>query len=148
VNAWAELASMLAGFAIALLTYLPLWGGMGFGLRLTVTAFGAAAVWMPVMWLTPPESDETLDGFYRRVRPGGPGWKRSRARTGLAPDAPLRRDLARTLFAAFLLFGAMFALGAALLLEPVTAALSALVAVVGLIGLHRLRPGKELAKGL
>ena len=36
VNAWAELASMLAGFAIALLSYLPLWGGMGFGLRLAV----------------------------------------------------------------------------------------------------------------
>jgi Na+/proline symporter len=147
VNAWAELASMLAGFAIALLTYLPLWGGMGFGLRLTVTAFGAAAVWLPVMWLTAPESNETLDGFYRRVRPGGPGWNASRARTGLNPDAPLRRDLARTLFAAFLLFGAMFALGGALLLEPVTAALSAAVAIVGLIGLHRLRPGNDLAKG-
>ncbi|KPJ75095.1 MAG: sodium:proline symporter [Gemmatimonas sp. SG8_23] len=147
VNAWAELASMLAGFAIALLTYLPLWSGMGFGLRLTVTAFGAAAVWLPVMWLTPPEKDETLDRFYRRVRPGGPGWKASRTRTGLAPDAPLRRDLARTLFAALLLFGAMFALGGALLLEPVTAASSAAVAIVGLIGLARLRPKNDLSIG-
>ena len=130
---------MLAGFAIALLSYLPLWGGMGFGLRLTVTAFGAAAVWMPVMWLTPPESDETLEEFYRRVRPGGPGWLRFRARTGLAPDAPLRHDLVRTLFAALLLFGAMFALGGALLLEPVTAGISAVVAAIGLAGLARYR---------
>ena len=27
-------------------------------------------------WLTPPESDETLVAFYRRVRPHGPGWTR------------------------------------------------------------------------
>jgi hypothetical protein len=112
---------------------------MGFGLRLTVTAFGAAAVWMPVMWLTPPESDETLEGFYRRVRPGGPGWNRFRVQTGLEPDAPLRDDLIRTLFAALLLFGGMFALGGALLLEPVTAGISAVIAAIGLAGLARYR---------
>jgi len=139
VNAWAELSSMLAGFAIALLSYLPVWGGMGFGLRLTVTAFGAAAVWMPVMWLTPAESEETLEQFYRRVRPGGPGWSRFRTRTGIESDAPLRYDLIRTLFAALLLFGAMFALGGALLIEPVTALISALIAVLGLVGLYRYR---------
>jgi Na+/proline symporter len=139
VNAWAELASMLAGFAIALLSYLPLWGDMGFGLRLTVTAFGAAAVWLPAMWLTSPESDETLEAFYRRVRPAGPGWKRVRIRTGVAPDAPLKYDLVRTLFATLLLFGGMFALGGALLLEPAIAVFSAVVAGIGLVGLARYR---------
>jgi Na+/proline symporter len=139
VNAWAELAAMLGGFAIALLSYLPVFGGMGFGLRLAVTAFGAAAIWVPVMVLTPPESDATLERFYRRVRPAGPGWRRYRARTGLDPDASLTRDLLRTLAAALLLFGAMFALGGALLLEPQVAVAAALVAVVGGIALRRTR---------
>lgn len=139
VNAWAELSAMLAGFTIALLSYLPVFGGMGFGLRLTVTAFGAAAIWVPVMLFTPPESEATLEAFYRRVRPAGPGWNRFRARTGIEPDGSLGRDLSRTLAAALLLFGAMFALGGALLLEPGIAIGSALVAATGWMALQRSR---------
>ena len=138
VNASAELASMLAGFGIALATYLPVWGGMGFGLRLAVTAFGTAAVWIPVMYLTRPESDETLDAFYRRVRPGGPGWRGARARTGLEPVTLLRHDLARTVAATATLFGGMFAIGGAMLAEPGLAAGSALLCAAGLVGLRTL----------
>ena len=142
VNAWAELAGMLGGFAIALLSYLPAFGGMGFGLRLAVTAFGAAAIWIPVMLLTPPESEATLERFYRRVRPAGPGWRRFRARTGLDPDASLAQDLLRTVAAAMLLFGGMFALGGALLLEPRVALGAALVAAIGGTTLRRTRTWK------
>jgi len=138
VNASAELASMLAGFGIALATYLPVWGGMGFGLRLTVTAFGTAAVWIPVMYLTKPESEATLDAFYRRVRPGGSGWRAARARTGLEPVTLLRHDLARTVAATATLFGAMFAIGGAMLAEPGLAVGSALLCTAGLVGLRTL----------
>jgi solute:Na+ symporter, SSS family len=31
-------------------------------------------VWIPVTYFTGPESRQTLESFYRRVRPGGPGW--------------------------------------------------------------------------
>ena len=78
VNAWAELAAMLAGLLIALLSYHPVFGEIDFGVRLAVTAFGAAAVWIPAMFFTAPESQETLERFYRRTRPGGPGWRRQR----------------------------------------------------------------------
>ena len=56
VNAWAELSAMLAGFVIALASYLPAFVDMAFGTRLAVTAFGSALVWMPVMLGTRPES--------------------------------------------------------------------------------------------
>jgi Na+/proline symporter len=138
VNASAELASMLAGFGIAFATYLPVWGGIGFGLRLAVTAFGTAAVWIPVMYLTRPESDETLDAFYRRVRPGGPGWRGARARTGLEPVTLLRHDLARTVAATAALFGGMFAIGGAMLAELGLAAGSTLLFAAGLVGLRTL----------
>ncbi|MBK9292114.1 MAG: Na+:solute symporter [Bacteroidetes bacterium] len=32
------------------------------------------AVWLSVTFLTRPEDDATLYSFYRKVRPGGPGW--------------------------------------------------------------------------
>jgi len=139
VNAWAELAAMLAGFGIALASYLPVFEGLEFGTRLAWTAFGAAAVWIPVMLLTPPERPETLDGFYRRVRPGGPGWAAVRARVGRAPDQALGLSLARTGAATLFLFGAMFALGGLVLAEAGTWIPALIVGAAGGLGLRWLR---------
>lgn len=91
INAWAELGAMLAGFALALATYLPGFAAFTFGQRLLITAAGAFAVWFPLMLLTQPEPVETLDAFYARIRPGG-WWHGSAQRTGLAPLDNLRRD--------------------------------------------------------
>ncbi len=139
VNAWGELAAMLAGFTIALASYHPAFGGMEFGTRLAVTAFGSALIWVPVMLLTEPETQETLEAFYRRVRPGGPGWHRVRQQTGLQPDFPLSISLLRVVGATFLLFGSMFAVGGVVLLLPRVAIPSALVAALGGLALVRLR---------
>jgi Na+/proline symporter len=147
VNAWGELAAMLAGFAIALASYHPAFGGMEFGTRLAVTAFGSALVWVPIMLLTKPETPETLEAFYRRVRPGGPGWASVREQTGLEPDFPLSISLLRVVGATFLLFGSMFAVGGVVLLMPGIAIPSALVAALGGVGLIRLRRHGSAAEG-
>lgn len=144
VNAWAELSAMLAGFGIALASYLPAFAGMSFGMRLAVTAFGSAAVWIPVMMLTRPETDATLAAFYRRVRPGGPGWIRIRALEG-EPAVPLGLPLIRTFAATLLLFGAMFGLGGAILLERGTWAPAFAAAVAGAAMLWALRGRDEVA---
>jgi hypothetical protein len=39
-------------------------------------------VWLTTTFLTRPEPDAVLDAFYRRVRPGGPGWARVSERLG------------------------------------------------------------------
>ncbi len=112
VNAWAELASMLAGMIIAVLSYvLPALDEIDFGVRLAITAFGSMAVWLPTMLLTRPESEETLARFYRRTRPGGPGWWRQRQLTGLSPLQDLAGDLRAGALAIVLLFALMFAVG-------------------------------------
>ena len=43
-------------------------------LILVVTVAVSTAVWLAVTFLTRPESMATLESFYHRVRPGGPGW--------------------------------------------------------------------------
>jgi Na+/proline symporter len=112
VNAWAELAAMLAGILIALLSYvLPAFDQIEFGTRLAITAFGAMAVWVPAMLLTSPESEATLDAFYRRTRPGGPGWWRQRERTGLAPLQALGADVRAAIMGIVLLVALMLGLG-------------------------------------
>ncbi|MEE8521817.1 MAG: sodium:solute symporter family protein [Gemmatimonadota bacterium] len=111
VNAVAELAAMLAGMLIAVLSYLPAFAGMDFGLRLAVTAFGSAAIWVPTMLLAKPEQPETLERFYRRTRPGGPGWRRQREATGLEPLQDLAADLQSSFWGIALLFAMMLGVG-------------------------------------
>jgi Na+/proline symporter len=142
VNAWAELAAMFAGFAIALISYLPAWGDVSFGARLAITAGGSAMVWIPVMFLTAPEDEKTLEAFYRRVRPGGPGWSRFAARLDLQPVTRLGDDLIRTAWAALALLGGMLAVGGFVLGEWRTALFTAALAAAGIAGLVRSAPRK------
>ena len=140
INAWAELAAMAAGFLVGVFTTLiPILTVTDFGLRLIVITAITTVVWVVVMVLTPPESEETLNRFYTKVRPGGPGWRRQQAQTGLPPAQSLKHDLLRVAAAALLLFGLMFGVGALLLLRWGVAASMALLMLVGAGSLWILR---------
>jgi Na+/proline symporter len=139
INAWTEVSAMVAGFAVGLGTsVVPILRIDDFGLRLLVTSLASVAVWLPVMLVTRPETPEVLESFYRRVRPGGPGWRRQRERVGLEPLGDPARDALRVGAGLALLFGLMFAVGGALLLRPGVAAANAALALAGILGLRRL----------
>jgi len=142
INAWAELAAMVAGFVVGFLTSVenPIYSLVidDFGIRLMVTAGITLLIWVPVMLLTKPESDEKLDAFYTRVRPGGPGWKRHQERTGIAPAQDMASDIQRVLAGVLILFGAMFAVGGMLLLRWGTAIMMTIMLLIGLLWLRKL----------
>lgn len=90
INAWSEIAAMVASLAVSLV----LWFGAGLdpddpgqwaGIMIVTVACSTAA-WLAVTFLTRPEPDEVLDGFYRRVRPGGPGWSAVSRRLGFGRE--------------------------------------------------------------
>jgi SSS family solute:Na+ symporter len=159
INAAAELAAMLGGFVIGFLTsVLPqltkemapgslksllesLIGVVNigdFGTRLLVTTVITGIIWLVTMLFTAPEPDHTLDDFYTRVRPGGPGWHRQRQRTGLEPAQDLGKDLLRVVAATLVLFGSMFALGGFLLYQQLTGWSMLAIAVFSYLWLRRL----------
>lgn len=141
INAAAELAAMVGGFTIGLVTStFPGFNEIfaDFGIRLLVISGVTALIWITVMLLTPPESDATLDAFYIKVRPGGPGWQRQRERTGVQPAQDLAQDVVKVIAAVLLLFGAMFATGGFLLLQPLTGWISLVVAVLSGFWLRQL----------
>ena len=139
INAWAELSSMIAGFLTGVFTTLvPVLTIADFGVRLMVITLVTAAVWIVVMYATKPESEATLEAFYRKVRPPGPGWKRQRARTGLPPSQSLGTELQRVGAALLILFGLMFGTGYVLLLMYGRAALFFGVALLAFAWLRRL----------
>lgn len=91
INAWAEITALLVGLVLAgLVTAVPGLRALPFGAKLVLTTFGSMACWLPVLFLTRPESPATLDAFYGRTRPPG-AWGPVQARTGLTPADSLTR---------------------------------------------------------
>ena len=116
VNAAAELAAMLCGFGVGLLTsVIPLVRIDDYGIRLAVITGVSAVVWLTALLLAPPESDAVLERFVRQVRPPGPGWARLRQRYGVTPLETLPALLQRFLLANGVLFGGLLGTGAFLL---------------------------------
>jgi hypothetical protein len=61
-------------------------GAAGDAWLLLLTVVASTVVWLSVTFLTSPEPDGVLDAFYRRVRPGGPGWARVSQRLGFGRE--------------------------------------------------------------
>ncbi|MGH7525843.1 MAG: sodium:solute symporter family protein, partial [Gemmatimonadales bacterium] len=91
VNAWSEISAMAASFvtsiALAASGYdLGDTSSGGYAKSMLITVLVTTLVWLSVTLLTSPESDATLDRFYRQVRPGGAGWRRVAERLGFGND--------------------------------------------------------------
>jgi Na+/proline symporter len=92
INAWSEIAAMAVAFA----TFSALTLGGVFDpvdplestYLMLVTTVITTVAWVAVTYLTPATDTGTLQSFYRRVRPGGPGWRTVRQSIGL-PDEPI-----------------------------------------------------------
>ena len=92
INAWSEISAMFVSGIVSLLFNLTdlgtaLFGGTSAAGEVVQGVFPGwskypavvgitTLVWVVVTFVTPPESAETLRKFYRKTRPGGPGWKK------------------------------------------------------------------------
>ncbi len=74
INAWSEIAAMVAPFAVY--PFLKIYTQFEFELILIITVAFSTIVWLTVTLLTKPTAKDTLINFYRRVHPGGIGWKK------------------------------------------------------------------------
>lgn len=168
INAAAELTAMLSGFVFGLLTseipeniissiidFLPFTSNIlspilqwqtllnerlfaDFGTRLLIISAVTFVAWLAVMYLTEPETDEVLDRFYLRVRPGGIGWRRQRKRTGIAAAQNLTHDFFKVIAAVILLFASMFTVGGFLLLQPLVGWICLVLTVISGFWLKKL----------
>ena len=145
VNAAAELTAIVASFFVGMATSLfPAFKIEDFGLRIIFITVTVTVLWVVAMLITPKESDATLEDFYRRSLPGGPGWQRQRVSTGLAPAQNLGKDLQKVLASILLLFGALLATGGFLLLKPTIGWIFMIIAVFSGMWLRQLNKSKIL----
>ena len=92
VNAWSEISAMVTSFVVSLIAMRTIGPRFAAGdpradaYIMLVTVAVTTVVWLSVTFLTPPEPDAMLDSFYRRVRPGGAGWRRVSERLGFGRE--------------------------------------------------------------
>ena len=91
INAWSEISAMAASFLTSIVLQLfhvdsGNTSTPDYAIAMLTTVGITSVVWLTVTLLTPPESAETLDRFYRRVRPGGAGWRHVAQRLGFGND--------------------------------------------------------------
>jgi SSS family solute:Na+ symporter len=93
INAWSELSAMICSFVTALIV-MPIVHGRfaasdpnADAWIMIITVAVTTVVWITVTFMTKPEPAPVLEAFYRRVRPGGPGWAAVSDRLGYGREA-------------------------------------------------------------
>ncbi len=118
VNAWSEITAMLAPLtAVAL---LRVYGDVVFPESLFYVVGWTTVCWLMVTAVTRPEPDETLEVFYRRVRPPGPGWAALARRVGAPSPGPIASQLLDWLAGVTMVYGILFGVGGLLLQGALT----------------------------
>ncbi len=83
INAWSEIAAMLAPYAV----YPFLYDRVSYEAALMVIVAFSTVVWLAATFLTKPVDEEVLKVFYARVHPGGVGWRPIASKMpSVAPD--------------------------------------------------------------
>jgi Na+/proline symporter len=93
INAWSEISAMVVSFLASLvfMRIIPPRFAAGDPNATAWVMISTVAVttvaWVATTFLTSPEPAATLDSFYRRVRPGGPGWRTVSERLGYGRES-------------------------------------------------------------
>lgn len=109
INAWSEISAMIAPLII-----YPL--ARSYGLESPITLYpvvlGTTIVWLLVTFLTPAVEQKVLLQFYRKVHPGGAGWKPiSQQLPEVQSDTGLGRLLVSWLCGVVVIYGVLFGIG-------------------------------------
>ncbi len=92
INAWSEISAMICSFIVSAIAFQTVPQRFAPGdpnadaTIMLITVAISTVVWLSVTYMTAPVSDNVLEAFYRRVRPGGPGWRRISEQAGFGRE--------------------------------------------------------------
>ena len=76
VNVYSELTAMIVSFLVALAFEFIIPNNFSVEEKLIIGVTITTISWLIVTLITPPSNMETLQNFYKKIQPGGPGWKK------------------------------------------------------------------------
>ena len=76
INVFSELTAMIVSFLVALGFEFVFPNNFSVEEKLIIGVAITTICWLAVTFVTPPSNIETLQNFYKKIQPGGPGWKK------------------------------------------------------------------------
>jgi len=76
INVYSELTAMVVSFLVALAFEFIIPNNFSVEEKLIFGVTITTISWLIVTMVTPPSNIETLQNFYKKIQPGGPGWKK------------------------------------------------------------------------
>ena len=145
ISAWSEISAMVVSFLASLVFMNVVPGRFAAGdpnadaWIMIGTVAVTTVTWIATTFLTKPEPDATLDAFYRRVRPGGPGWRQVSQRLGYGRESIPGGALAWTNWIAGIVavYSTLFGLGKLVFGQIATGLILLSVAVVAFAWIAR-----------
>jgi SSS family solute:Na+ symporter len=136
INAWSEIAAMLAPLVI-----YPI-ARFGYGMESPFTLYpivlGTTLVWLLVTFVTKPVDESRLIEFYRRTHPGGIGWKHIAPKVpGVVGDSGFARQFVNWLLGVIVVYTFLFGIGDLLFAEYGTAAIYLTAGLISALVIYR-----------
>ena len=83
INAWSEISAIFASGIVSILFNMQIISDVLFEenalmpeyMKFPMVVIITTIIWILVTFATPPENKEVLLNFYKKITPGGPGWK-------------------------------------------------------------------------
>lgn len=139
INAWSEVSAMAAAFVVSIFLQTVIgWDSndpVGFAKIMLWTVGVTTVVWVATTLATPPEPQEKLVSFYRRVRPFERFWRPvAQAAPDVKPARGAANDFLDWICGCAMIYGSLFGVGKIILKDYTTGALFlALAAVAGFV---------------
>ena len=135
INAWSEIAAMIAPMIIY---PLALKAGLKSPITLYPVVLGTTVVWLIVTLITKPVDRKVLHQFYRRVHPGGPGWRAiEKELPDVTGDSGFGALFISWIAGVVMVYATLFAIGKLLFGQYASGILYALIAAVAIYTIYR-----------
>jgi len=142
INAWSEISALIAPYFLLPFLLAP-WGGHWnittdyHKIFLSVVAW-STIIWLAVTFLTKPVSREKLYTFYKKVHPGGIGWKKIAAELpGVKSDEGYPLLFANWLLGVIMVLSALFGIGKWIFKEYILAMVFLVLVIVSALLINR-----------
>lgn len=143
INAEAELTAMIVSLVVSLILQFGVgdalldWQKLCLGVGITTLS------WMVVALITKPTDQETLENFYKKIRPEGKGWQPikqalSAKEESVDTDGNISAALLSALCGCFAVWGALFCTGFLLYGRYNEALIWGVIAIIGFLGIQFL----------
>ena len=145
VNVYSELTAMIVSFLVAIMFEFIIPNNFSVEEKLIIGVTITTISWLIVTIITPPSSIETLQNFYKKIQPGGPGWKKvieeSEAKginiTGKKEKWDVPSGILCMLFGSISVYSILFGIGYLLYSKTTTGIIFMLISVVSVIVLMK-----------